>query len=234
MLRKSSAVFTAAVLSVAFGQMALAADLPQRPVYKTPMVVAPVLNWTGCYVGGNIGAAWGRAEVTNVANFATASGTNSGFAGGVQLGCDYQMGPWVVGFRNLSDWTSLNSGSTFSNGYTGNSNTQWFDILTARLGYALQQNVLLYMQGGGAWMRANQTINNPAGGQVAQFGSNKGGWTIGGGVEYMFAPHWSAFLEYNYLSFGTSSGTWTDAGVSRSVDIRRDSQNLLLGVNYRF
>jgi len=31
--------------------------------------------------------------------------------------------------------------------------------------------------------------------------STRTGWTIGGGVEWMFALHWSAFLEGNYIDF---------------------------------
>jgi len=223
---------------IALAGTAAAADLPPRPAYKAaPLVPAPVYNWTGCYVGGNVGAAWGRAEVTNVSNFATGSGTNSGFAGGGQIGCDYQAGQFVVGIRNMLDGTSLNAGTTFANGYTANSKTSWFDTLTVRGGFLVQPNILLYGQGGFAWTRSNQYINNPAGAQVAQFGNNRGGWTVGGGAEYMFAPHWAAFLEYNYLNFGTSTGIWTDTAAcvaGCSVNLKRDSQNLLLGVNYRF
>ncbi len=233
MLRKSAFITTAA-MGVALSQVAVAADLPQRPAYQPQIIVTPVYNWTGCYVGGNVGAAWGRADFNNTSNFSSASATNTGFAGGIQFGCDYQMGAWVIGARNMFDGTTLNSGTTFSNGYTGDSSTAWFDTLTARLGYAVQPNILLYMQGGGAWARSNQTIKNPGGSQVAQFASNKGGWTIGGGAEYMFAQRWTAFVEYNYVNLGTSTGSWTDAGGAHSVDIKRDAQILLVGVNYRF
>jgi outer membrane immunogenic protein len=237
MHRTASAFITGAALSVALGQIALAADLPRRPAYMPPVVVAPIYNWTGCYVGGNVGAAWGRAEFTNNGNFASGSGTNSGFAGGAQIGCDYQAGQFVVGVRNMFDGTSLNSGTTFTNGYTANGKTQWFDTLTARAGYLVQPNVLLYGQGGAAWTRSDQYINNPAGAQVAQFGNNRGGWTVGGGAEWMFAPHWSTFLEYNYLNFGTNTGTWTDnvrCPAGCSVSLKRDSQNVLVGLNYKF
>jgi outer membrane immunogenic protein len=35
------------------------------------------------------------------------------------------------------------------------------------------------------------------------------GWTFGAGVEYAFAQHWSAFVEYSYLDFGTKSANST-------------------------
>jgi hypothetical protein len=31
------------------------------------------------------------------------------------------------------------------------------------------------------------------------------GWTFGAGVEYAFAQNWSAFIEYNFLDFGTKA-----------------------------
>ena len=46
---------------------ALAADLPLKapPVYtKAPVV--PVYDWTGFYVGGNVGYSWANWDSTNV------------------------------------------------------------------------------------------------------------------------------------------------------------------------
>jgi opacity protein-like surface antigen len=38
---------------------------------------------------------------------------------------------------------------------------------------------------------------------LSQFGSaDRVGWTVGGGLEYMFAKGWSVFGEYNYMDFG--------------------------------
>ena len=228
----ASIVLLAAATSVTAlpGTSAYAADLPQRPVYQQPIVVAPIYNWTGCYVGANIGAAWGRAEVNGF------SGTNTGFAGGGQIGCDYQMGPWVIGIRNMFDGTSLDSGATLGAplaGYSSSGNTHWFDTLTARGGYLVQPNVLLYAQGGVAWAQTSQSISNAAG-QGGEISNNTTGWTVGGGVEWMFVPHWSAFLEYNYMNFGTSNGSWAGCGSTCYASVKADFQNVLVGINYKF
>ena len=241
----ASGLIAAAGLSVAIGQVALAADLPQRPVYNPPpvAVAAPVPTWTGCYVGGNAGIAFGRAQITELNSGAGVSATNSGFAGGGQIGCDYQFaGGFVVGVRDMFDATSLKSSGTFATGpFAGgvaNSNTQWFNTATARIGYAVVPAGLIYLQGGGAWSRTNQNVT-VGGIQSAQLANNKGGYVFGGGYEHKFAPNWSAFLEYNYLNFGTNNGTAVVAGgacpaVGCPVSLQKDMQTVLVGVNYRF
>jgi len=233
----ASALIAATSLSVGLGQAALAADLPQRPVYNPPaaVVAAPAPTWTGCYVGGNAGIAFGRAQITALNSGAGVSGTNSGFAGGGQVGCDYQFaGGFVIGARDMFDGTSLKSSGTFATGPfaggVGNSNTQWFNTATARIGYTVVPAGLIYLQGGGAWSRTSQNIT-VGGVQTGQLANNKGGYVIGGGFEYKFARNWSTFLEYNYMNFGTNSGT-TVTGLP--VSLKHDTQTLLAGINYRF
>jgi len=62
------------------------------------------------FVGGNIGGAWANIDVTEVTTGGSVSASNSGFAGGGQIGCDYQAGAWVFGFRDMFDGTSLSKG----------------------------------------------------------------------------------------------------------------------------
>jgi opacity protein-like surface antigen len=57
-------VTTAALLPLAATGSAAAADLPVAPVYKALVAVAQVDNWTGFYLGGNIGYSWGRSATT--------------------------------------------------------------------------------------------------------------------------------------------------------------------------
>ena len=237
-------ILLATVAMAALGSAsALAADLPQRPAYKAePVMMAPAPTWTGCYIGGNIGGAFGDASVSGPAG-GTVSTNGSGFAGGGQVGCDYQFsGGWVIGFRDMFDGTSNKKSGTFATGPLANGvanfNNQWFDTLTARLGYAVVPNWLLYFQGGAAWghTSTNVTFN---GLQVGQTSNTKTGWTIGGGVEWMFAPHWSAFLEGNYMDFGSNSGTVvtpaaTFCATGCSISGKATESNVLVGVNYRF
>jgi hypothetical protein len=75
-MRGLSTALTAAVSAVAFTQIASAADLP----VKAPVApVAAPYNWTGFYIGANIGGGWGNRDVNYSGNdplsvFTTASG----------------------------------------------------------------------------------------------------------------------------------------------------------------
>src|SRR5260370_5800273 len=85
---------------------ALAADLSQ-PIYKALPPPAPAFSWSGCYVGGTIGAGYAWTENTNTVNTTSGFGDfrpgqgfanhTSGFAGGGQLGCNYQISRFVIG-----------------------------------------------------------------------------------------------------------------------------------------
>ncbi len=232
-------LLTAATIGLAASQ-ASAADLPRKaPVYLPPPL--PPVTWTGCYIGGNIGGAFGDASLGGVNG--TASGNGSGFAGGGQIGCDYEFGGgWVVGLRNMFDGTSNRNSATIAGGSLAggaiNFNNQWFDTLTARLGYAFQPAWLLYLQGGAAWGHATTDITL-AGVQIGEISNSKTGWTIGGGVEWMFAPHWSAFLEGNYMDFGSRDGiavtaVGTGCAAGCAFNAKATETTVLVGVNYRF
>ena len=244
-MRKSSLALLAAAIGLAASQ-ASAADLPRKaPAYVPPP--AP-MTWTGCYIGANIGGAWGRFELDTPAGEFSRSG--SGFAGGGQFGCDYQFAGsgLVIGFRNMFDGTTNSRDRTFSfvtpagaGTATAEFHNRWFDALTGRIGYSWQPNSLLYFQGGAVWSRveADITVATPAGVGVGSFSDTKTGWTIGGGGEYRFSPNWSVFLEGNYYDFGTRDrvvftpvATVCAAGCAFSG--KTTAATVLVGVNYRF
>jgi outer membrane immunogenic protein len=239
--RRSLSLVTAAVIGLAASQ-ALAADLPRKaPAYVPP--APPPVTWTGCYIGGNVGGIFGRRSADFGSFGELSSDNNSGFAGGGQIGCDYQFaGGWMLGIRDMFDGSSLSRDRTitFATGdvATVNLKNSWFDTLTGRIGYSFTPAWLWYFQGGAAWAKnsADVTIN---GFDVGSASRTRTGWTIGGGVEWMFAPHWSAFLEGNYMDFGSTNrnllspiGTVCEFGCGFST--KATATTVLVGVNYRF
>ena len=121
---------------------ASAADLPRRaPVTAPAAVYTPVASWTGCYVGGNLGGAWGSREISTSVGTISGSSDSARFAGGGQIGCDYQTGAWVFGIRNMFDVADAHASRTIQsggfNGFTAELKNNWLDLLTARVGYAV-------------------------------------------------------------------------------------------------
>ena len=133
----------------------------------------------------------------------------------------------MVGIRNMLDATSLSSNTNVSTvPFTGtvDSRTRWFDTLTARGGYLVTPQVLLYAQGGAAWTNTNITFLDGSGAQLGETSNDRTGWTVGAGVEWRFAPQWSVFAEYNFMGFGTQSATFTGCG-GACVDTDWDALN---------
>src|SRR5436190_1712899 len=116
----------AALALAASASSALAADLPARMPVKAPLMVPVAYNWTGFYIGGNVGYSWGRdpvdlaatsstrnrvfrafglpaetlvSDITTAGAPVSASSTANldGWLGGGQIGYNWQVSTWVVG-----------------------------------------------------------------------------------------------------------------------------------------
>jgi outer membrane immunogenic protein len=230
----------AAMLAL-FGGTASAADLAVKaPVYRAPPPVY-VFSWTGCYVGGNVGGVWIKKDETLTTPFGTAvAGTSFGshdadsVIGGVQGGCNYQVGGWVFGIQGDYDWTDA-SGSHVNPRFptwTDASKTKWLASVTGRVGYAWDR-LLGYVKGGGAWEGDEYTITAPFG--IATASETRSGWTVGVGLEYAFTNWLTGFVEYNYYDFGTrSNGFATPAGTPFSIDVKETKNLVKVGLNWKF
>ncbi|MBN8981363.1 MAG: porin family protein [Rhizobiales bacterium] len=248
--------FLIAAVFAVFATGTQAADIPARIYTKAPLAPVVSYSWTGCYAGGNAGGSWHRIE--QAANSNTAGvpfvpplpfGSSDGgaFIGGVQIGCDYQFaGNLVVGVQGMFDFGDIKSSNASSDprlaafGEFQQTTTRDIYTTTARLGYLFNPQILGYAKGGGAWTRADTLVFGtipfffPS--ESAQ--SNRAGWTVGGGLEWMFTPKWSVFAEYNYMDFGRKSlafiGAPGNIGAPALMQTRLTQQAVLAGVNYRF
>jgi len=216
---------------IAFAAPAFAADMPARTYTKAPAYTAPevVYNWTGFYIGGHLGGAFAGNN--------SLEGSDGRFMVGVQGGADYQFAPnWVVGAEAQYSWlpSNSNNGVLFPGGSLVTQDNHALGSVTGRLGYTWGP-ALLYAKGGYAWRDNNNIGVSLAGAPVAfaTTGNHKDGYTVGAGLEYMFAPNWSAKAEYQYYNFGSTAFT---AGTPEIVGVRfRDDEHTVkVGVNYRF
>jgi outer membrane immunogenic protein len=231
------------VVAMGIAAPALAADLPAQTYSKAPVMIPAVYDWSGSYLGINGG--WGSENrcfdlVSAAGTFIAADGchnTSGGVAGG-QMGYRLQTGSWVYGLEFQGDWANL-SGSNVSilNPPTVNrSRMDAFGLFTGQVGYSWN-TALLYLKGGAAVVADRNDIL--AGGVVVatSSGDNRWGGTVGAGVEFSFAPNWSAALEYDHLFIANNNTTFTNltTGVTVSTDrIRGDADLVTVRVNYRW
>jgi outer membrane immunogenic protein len=222
----------ATAVALAAALPASAADLGARPYGQAPAYAAPIYNWTGFYVGGHAGGAVSSNEFVN--GFIT-SKHDVRFLGGVQLGADYQFGQsFVVGVEGQYSWFGgNNNGIVFPGGFVYTNDRRSLGSLTGRVGYTWGPG-LLYLKGGYAYSDNRETLT--LGGLPVAFAfdnSHRYGYTVGTGVEYMFAQNWSAKMEYQYYDFGSSRFVAPVAFVPFGA-FRNDEHTLKAGVNFRF
>jgi len=210
-------ILLASVGAIALAGSAFAADLPSRappPVYVPP---APIFTWTGIYIGGQIGYAWGTSNTNlgdNFGDYTSFSTNNSGVIGGAHVGYNLQLSQFVVGLEGDVDGSSLSktvygdpligAGTGFGvfvpTTISGNLGVQ--GSIRGRVGYAWDR-VLLYATGGVAFGGFNGSISTPIGYDSAS--TTRVGWTLGGGLEYAVTNNWSIRAEYRYTQFGHST-----------------------------
>jgi outer membrane immunogenic protein len=221
-----------------------AADLPVAPAYNPPVPIPPAIyNWTGFYLGGNVGAGLLSENMTPTdpaAAFTPGVPLHPsivGLVGGAQAGFDYQFSSIVVGAQaSLSD-SYLNGQNTQNNtdGLTQERMTSeptWFASVTGRVGVAAN-TLLFYVKGGGAWMHIEHVQDILTGGATTatqSISDNRSGFVAGVGLEYAMTENLSALFEYDFYDFGTQ----TENFINTPLAIRSDLHTLVLGLNYRF
>lgn len=224
------------VLSATIGLLAIsavpaaAADLPVKARPMVPVVTA--YNWTGCYIGGNVGGKWVRTSgsvdigptgtgtgLGAASSFPIAADNSTTFIGGGQVGCNYQPvgSNWVFGIEGDVDWQRWSRGTVLAGTalpaiFVANDrfdwSSKWQGSARGRIGYAWDR-WMLYVTGGAAF--TNVTVNSnfiafgvfPA--SVASESATIWGPTVGAGFEYAFWSNLSFGIEGRYSWYGTKT-----------------------------
>jgi outer membrane immunogenic protein len=112
--------------------------------------------------------------------------------------------------------------------FTGEDKIDALGSVTGRVGVAVDA-ALFYAKGGYAW--ANNKVSISAPGLTASDSKVHSGYTVGGGIEYMFAPNWSAKGEYMFTHLESQTYTLLgfpfDSGTGEFHTIKA-------GINYHF
>ncbi|WP_186294206.1 carbohydrate porin [Bradyrhizobium guangdongense] len=220
---------TATALSVlAVTEAATAADLP----LKAPAMKA-VYDWTGLYIGVHAGYGFGTSNAT-LTDPAIATNHNvfSGMIGGVQAGYNWRLNSGLlvgvegdISFPNyLPSNHVVNSAATALS--TAEERWDYFASIRGRVGYT--SGAWLFYATGGLAFAGERFLSRPDGDAEDRRLKTRLGWAAGAGVEYAFAPHWTARLEYLYRKFEDVSVPFP-SGVNYASTV--DFQTIRLGLN---
>src|SRR3954471_14787092 len=112
-MMKKFLLSSVALVALAAGAPASAADLAARPYKAAPIAVPMMYDWSGFYIGANGGYGWSRQclDITAVGGIGGifAEGCRNAGGGGVggQVGYRWQSGPMVFGLEAQGDWANL-------------------------------------------------------------------------------------------------------------------------------
>jgi outer membrane immunogenic protein len=241
--------FRAVLLGAAAGCIALgaqAADLPRRAP-PPPLPLPSAFTWTGFYAGLNAGYAvhtgsGGFSDATY--GIVTGGKQSGGFAGGGQIGYNYQFTPgsgFVIGVETDIQGIAFAKADAAYLGttpyYSVRTNLDYVGTVRARLGYAFDR-VLVYGTGGfayGGGSRSSSAASYP----YTLPGTDRTGYAAGGGIEYAFTEKLSAKVEalYLHLNRGFTGTTYYSASVPAYYGAGKQDSGFALvraGVNYRF
>jgi outer membrane immunogenic protein len=199
--------------------------------------------------GGGIGTALAVGVIPAAVNDPL-----SGFIGGGQIGYNWERNRLVFGIE--ADFDGVSAKNTVTNfglpvapitvpvTTTFSRELDWLSTVRGRIGFTATPTFLIYATGGVAFgqTKIGLTAVAPAGvpplNAAATTTTTAAGATVGAGVEWMFAPHWSVKAEYLYADLGRHSATINYAyGANTSSvtsSVRDDYSIARAGIDWHF
>jgi len=216
--------------------MGRGAVIAKAPIFKAP--AQTLYNWTGFYIGAQLGTDWGSTR-WDIVGAGTTNPRFAGFLGGGEIGYNYQVGKWVFGVEGDLNWTNARGARPCPNGFFYNCeiSVDWLSTATARVGYAYWDRLLAYVKGGAAIAGDRIQIvcitpsppGNGVGCPAQSDSTTKAGWTVGGGSEFGLTQNVSVKAEIAYFNLDSDRGNF--AGVV--TDVRRDGFISTAGLRVR-
>ena len=191
---------------------------------------APDNSFNGPFIGVQGGWQQDRQTltVTDITGTSQAQQNTDGFGYGGQIGYDFRLSPSVVLGAEVA--LTGRTGSTLLDNSSPLELKQGRTIAaTARLGYLVGSNGLVYARGGYANTRYTLRDAN------TDISENRDGFTVGAGYEQQLSRNVSARLEYAYSQFGDDNlpALAADLGVTQAK-LKYSRNEVKAGLNFRF
>lgn len=188
-------------------------------------------DWTGVYVGVNGGYGWADISATNIPS---ADNDINGFAGGAQVGFNYDFGRFVLGAEADINRSNIKKSERTTAITTANYDLDYYGTVRARAGYNLDL-FMPYVTAGLAYGQVKQSLDVDGFGRFASRTSNHVGWVVGAGADYAVTEKLSLRAEYLYGDLGSAKHlSVSGSGTISSYDADLTIQTVRVGLNYKF
>ena len=230
------------VTSVLLASTALSASMASGA-----LAGSPTFNWSGFYIGANVGAASARSNLANgpligptpiLSGGLSYDANGTGVIGGVQAGYNWQTSNFVYGLEGDISLGSLDRSASpvFVFGVPNSSFNSRFSSLATirgRLGLAFD-SFLVYGTGGVAFANIKDELVNVSVPFTAGPTGIVTGWAAGAGIEFALAEHWTAKVEYLHAGFAARTTNFSVFGVNYSLSAKDSLDIGRIGINYKF
>jgi outer membrane immunogenic protein len=210
-------------------------------------------NWSGAYVGGQLGYGGSSASSGAVHMYDDAEGldedgasplppfglTGAGVIGGGEFGYNWQSGGMVMGV--VTDLSGANIRGTHTDdaiGFSVDSTINWLGTARVNIGAPLG-GMLVYGTGGIVVAGITDGLHDTYGDDVVNSSDSTTniGWTIGAGLAAPLGSHWVVKAEYLYVDLGTKDLSFSepDPGFPLITTTARTTANIVrASIDYRF
>jgi outer membrane immunogenic protein len=234
------ALLKASIAAVALlvGGASSAADFSRKGVLPPAPELPTFYNWSGIYLGGQLGYSWGSDRASEFTSAGRAplgrsfDYSPSSFIGGARLGFNYQFGAIVVGVEGDIEGVNAHAGQGDLGGVV-RVRQDWQGSVRARLGYSLDR-ILVYATAGAAFTKLEYSYVTPLGGLSEISNTSRTGWTVGGGVDYALTDNVILGLDYRYTDYGTFDHVGQSAYLGRTVEHEPSAHAVRASLAYKF
>ena len=168
--------------------------------------------FAGPYIGANAG--FGRVDTRQSSpGDPSATGDDTSFTGGGQVGYNWQCGHVVFGIESDINYVRFEANSTAISGgiipVNFKDEINWFGTVRGRLGVTVREHALVYATGGWAYADTSHAFSVPSFAFSQKDDDFKTGWVLGGGIELVHDVRWLLRAEALYVDLRDKRDDYT-------------------------
>jgi outer membrane immunogenic protein len=211
---------------VAFGPMASLANAP---------AVKP--GFQGWYVGAHAAYEFGDADyaTTGPGNDVVLGDDVDGWGAGLQVGYNHVMGRWLLGAELSGTGLQVDGVARETTEPTAfETEYNWRADVTARLGYLVTDQTLLFVEGGWSFAEVETySVINVGDHRTVANDDVVDGWTAGIGVEHKLNDSVAAYVKYSYTDYDSDNFVNINGGPAANVEREGELQAVEIGLNFK-